>query len=1002
MPEKMPSLWMPPPSGGINVTPNQQHILDFSPLHNYLANKTKAASTKESKASDSKEPKLDDLRLGYARQLYDAYKGDTDKATEMENLYGVDVAHQLPEYKSILRHRDEVVASPYTLIAGKREKEKQDAHMSYIEKNGAMQLINLQAAAMGYGTRTNAEHLGEQEQGESTNFDPNTENALWKTDFPIAPSVATMTTARTEADALFNPAETKMNKIEWAHHMGDIVRGSAMGVMKEKGGSGNNWTQLNEAMVQAKDRLGISNDEQWDLSDPMVSGYMQGYIQRLKRKSDGNYYMSNGKLAINGDEFSWTQEAAKDFGKFVEDDIVSHNVKRKEEHLQYDESFDEYSETAYGRGLAVQEMAELVAPGLYQEGENYMNQEFVGFEDLMHATMTEEQKVQWALAGNYKMTPELAAITAKHLGTNGEAPKKFDTSGNVTKEWSAMHNEIRYAIVGNPEQGKPAMALELSEQGKLVRDNLNGLFDETFAIEGNLNGTVVPPMYQKDIVNGKIVYTPNLDSQSMEDRGALILKDGLTKDGKWKDSKSKEKWYLFQETKNKLQKSTMAATKTYALLSKMGNQYINEAGVTPELNKAIDASTPVGTRVEGLIGTTFKFGGDMYNGGGWLGEIVDNGSASNTLIALDAGFENWGRVKNTTQMKNQYKAGFDNGTMREEADGGVSFMTKDGKWRPFNQPVDHMGNVVVPGVSATSKQGSLRVAMTEEQMRDREAYAYYQSEQGNPEVHYMSPAQNYRQLTVGLKDNMELKENFQNKNFRKSVMSTVPKDAALRAVANAKVTVTKTGTSTITTNTPYGPVSNTQATYTYDIGTLPKGANAVTKADVDATMDELKLNKSNPSETELKLAIGTAIVKKQQSVPGKLTKVVIDANVWNNDKEGIDAIDPEAAKQFGLTINRNVTDKTSHGYYYRPMRSVTAEKANITQMAIGDEGNLGKIMDNSMRDMHGVVNGSQSDYSDAYTSQHASSGNKSQTTEDAKKAKAQQDAINLLNPLKGK
>lgn len=996
----MPSLWMVPPSGGITPLPSQQHILDFSPLMKAMA-ETKPASSTGSKGSKNEMPDIGmDMRLGYTRQLWDKYIEQSDQLSTLEKIYTPEIAQQLPEYQAIQKDRDQNTVGQYALTAGKREQEKYSGYDKYVQSNKASTLFNLDAWYAGQGLKKNEQHLGILEQATSRNFDPNTPNAGWVEDFPTAPSVATLETARVAADGLFNPAfSARETKTSWANHIGDYVVGQTMGIMKQSGGSSDNFAALEAASNQAKERIFSGND--LDISDDLTAGYLQGFVKKTKQKGKG--FFLDDKLMFDEDR-NWTKSGAEAFHDFVVNDLVGgHEKKRKDPRFEYDESYQEQSETAYSLGAAAKELAEITAPTQYREGEVYLEQSVLEFDNIMYANMTNTDKATAVLAGDVSLTPQqqkdIQSDLEKRFGAGTASTLMANyLSGNATEEDRDTFAKSYGVVMGN-------QPIQLTEKGKMKRDILQKQFDEVFATDkldayGNV---VVPALFTTtgDLGAGKY-YTPKSTEEMnyyMQDVGRDIQKDYDPKTGQWKTPDAEAKFKLFQKVQGDLAIKTAQAQKSLITVSKTGTQHLRDVGSTPELNKAVGQSIPVGTVIGNSLGTTIWFGANAYNAAGLSNSIVlDNGEHAGSSLEMDAGGQNFGVATVTEKNVRMYgidpKTGINaTGDMRIGDDGKTIFQKNRNKqWVPFYTFTDQFGNAENYGMSAPAENGYMRPPMTETQAKALEEQSVSAAFWGNTQSHLYSPAKWRKPITLGAPGGDQgLVEEMSKLQFRREVYGVDPQVAerAFNKAPDALKKVQRSGESSA--GGGLGSVRNlkTTSTYTVDPTQLPAG---VTAEDVSAVMKQHKFNEVNPSYSELKYAIGSAIEQKTRgSVPHTMAKVIIHANaVQDPSKTGIAALHPDAIKTYDVQENKmyfesdGKTKLKDIRWVYKGMRDATGEIAHIIDNA---KGQATKINANHIRDAHGVINGPlvQNPYADP--NQPTSPTN---------------SGINLLNPIKSK
>lgn len=863
MPEKFPSLWMVPQSGGITPLPSQQHILDFTPLMQQLARQPLASST-GSKGSKNEMPDIGmDMRLGYTRQLWDRYTEQSDQLSTLEKIYTPEIAQQLPEYQAIQRDRDQNTVGQYALTAGKREQEKYSGYDKRVQDNNASELYNQEAWYAGHGLKKNAEQLGILEQATSRNFDPNTPNAGWVEDFPTAPNFSTLETAREAADALFNPAESKMNKSEWAELQGDYVLGSAIGIMKESGGDGNNWQQLEEAKAQAMERMGIDSNVENDISDPMVAGYLQGFMQKATKKGKG-FFNEKGELLFDDDR-NWTRKGTIAFKEFVVKDLTRHDQKREQKQTTYDKSFQEQSERAYAIGQAATELAELTAMGAYTEAPVAQQIEGMEFPNLMQSSMSAEEKAQWVLGGFAKSPIPM---------------------GNVA---TFQNDLVKYF---NSAQGSTPLAFTPSGVEKSKE------YQQTFEQAMSSGET---PFFQKvPTTDGRTMYMPTefMNSNNLYAKAERLKSEntttGVRGETLWTDESARSQYEMLKREQDNIKTTANNTSRTYALTTQQASNFIVAGGSTPELNKMVNER--LGTQTDHLNGTMYMSGLTATNISGLGGGvIVDAGGDGNMVFKPGPSATNWAPMSAHPQNLKFMQAGIEMGKYKKSADGRW-ILKADGT--PAYNNLDGNGIVTVTGTAPGAESGFMYAPNTEQQANDRWDMMQTESSRGNPQAFMLGNTRALKPVTIAYNDFNGMR----NATFLKTSQYYYDKSQAQAAYAKVK----EKGVIGVSDGWGQNEALASAGIGKFKINevNLPSG---VSSKGVSRILETMQIKPEGATKEQLEIAVGMAILDSQTTVRGSMKQIVTASNIVVGDGGGLESLDPDWKKE------NNVVDTWSGG-----------------------------------------------------------------------------------------
>lgn len=355
-----PSLLGLEPTSGLQFGNLQTRIPDLTPLLNQMKTAPSSPTTgSDGGTADEEIPEFDEFRTGFANQLQGMYRKNLLARQNLENLYGVEQAQKLPEYKRLEQEVERDILSNDNMIAGVRERKAKDGYAQVVQQNNGGNLFNLDQWMRGSELKRNDDWLAHQEASYTDELQPGSSFNQYHRNFAFNPTFATMEDARKEVDALMSPAMEKMNESEWSKVLGDYAVGSTLGIMTEHGRRGNNHEQMQEAYAQSMNRLGLTGAP--DISDKIVAGYMQGFMQRTQQREDGRYY-NKPMRDDNGDVVGYTQVKVIDkddapttefqdaYADFVTADITDHYQKRLKGYSGKKKNYSQYNEAGYSRG----------------------------------------------------------------------------------------------------------------------------------------------------------------------------------------------------------------------------------------------------------------------------------------------------------------------------------------------------------------------------------------------------------------------------------------------------------------------------------------------------------------------------------------------------------------------------------------------------------------------------------------------------------------------------
>jgi hypothetical protein len=323
----------------------------------------------QSKKNKPTTPKAKDFEIEGRIGAVNQYMRPINRKLQMmENrvaLYGA-AAYDMPEYAQDMRDLSTLSNEQRQNIVAEETKMRDNYKDNTKGKGSFYDLSNWDH--LGGELMTVAEMNAMAQYAETEDLgDPQTQMKFMK-GFDENPTIYGMEDARVAVDGLFND-------------IGHWKRGNGWSTIEEKylENMKGALTTHNEQMSQKnfgdidgdgvgegldaakKQTLARAIKGAIDVTDPIVGGYLQGFLQKNKG-FDGvkNYFKENGQIK---DDFY------NDFAQFMRDDIEQHYQKRKIDVWDSDQtfSFDEYDPSLYQRGWEEEDVEKLAKTAWMQQ-----------------------------------------------------------------------------------------------------------------------------------------------------------------------------------------------------------------------------------------------------------------------------------------------------------------------------------------------------------------------------------------------------------------------------------------------------------------------------------------------------------------------------------------------------------------------------------------------------------------------------------------------------------
>lgn len=325
-------------------------------------------------ASTSKKTKLKEEdfeiegRIGAVNQYMRPIRRELGRMKNLESLYG-SAAYDMPEYGEIMTNLDMYSSDQRDNIV-EQETEMYKNYKKNTEGKGAYyDFFNWNKT----GTLNTVAEWNERNQYAETTAlgDPQTEQRFIQ-GFDENPTLYSIEDARIAVDALFND-------------IGHWENGSGASVIEEKFLKNMEGALITHNTQMKKTNYGRGNDldaareqtmaraftNNFDFTDPIVSGYFQAFMQRTNGLKSG---IGGGEGYINEDG-TIKETMAQDFQNFVQADIENHYSKRQIDVFNQDQTMQwrEKSEYAYKRGDEQKRIEALQEAMLQQEATGDMS-----------------------------------------------------------------------------------------------------------------------------------------------------------------------------------------------------------------------------------------------------------------------------------------------------------------------------------------------------------------------------------------------------------------------------------------------------------------------------------------------------------------------------------------------------------------------------------------------------------------------------------------------------
>ena len=851
----IPSLLMLRPNEPITPVPTQERVLDFTPIMQALATAPRTSSTSSSGSSKDDDEDYRDMRIGYAKQLFGQYRALQSQQQSLERMLGADVAYLTPEYQQLEAAKDRT-ASYENMMYGNLELDRMKSFDKELEEKGASQNYVLSEWRKGSGLRTAGEWSAYLHHVPSATFDPNNPDAINFEQFDFAPKFYNIEDARKEVDALFAPSMDKMNKTSWGDVVADIV-GSAAGVSHKTGEKGNNYAALSDATKQALEYAGLRLKDSGkkdkngdpimqyegvnlDFTSPIVSGYMQSFLQEHRQgDKQGTLVDSEGEV-IASDE-GLTSKGAEKFYKYVKNDIEQyHQGKRRQSFVGNDETFQEFTnDRAYTNGAGAQQFNDYIESATLFATQPYnVTDSGYKFDDLFNSTM--------------------ALAIAKN--------------GNMT-----------------PKQYKEFMA---TDAGKNLMREYKTLFDGTMTAQRELpDGTMSVPMYTVTRGgDGSEYYKPNPDffgsnyNKNVEAiRRELISKVQLEQElidsgedvqgATRRLEQNNRNLALFNVLSNKAANDTVTANTNVSQYTteRVGSMATIEGQWLPDFVKSVTQGM-AGTTTDKLRGSVYQLGqGSWVNASGMKDvRIMDDGSSGNIHMMRGPGYQYYGHVRQSDLTDKRLAA---QGVTGIVAKGGFYYYA-DG--RPFESSIDPNGNLENQSWDAGESTGYMLPYMDSKQYESRNAQAYALSRDGNPQAHYATPVATTVVQTLGFNS----PDSFAGVKIAVESPYKFTDEDAQRAAAqagNILTTTTSEDKNAIASESIGTRQGARTVYYSIDDSKLPKG---VSIGGINKKLDKMGIPRGQATPEVIRYVIGSEILL-SQGKGGTTDKVMIHVPIVN-------------------------------------------------------------------------------------------------------------------------
>lgn len=908
---QFPSFWQLAPSEGLQPVPLQQRVLDFTPL--IASMKGIQPTTSTSKNADKEEPKYRDMRKGYAEQLFARGRTIQEKMRVMESIYGEDV-YGMPAYQQM--ERDESDNFSYeNMMYGSQEKDLIDTFGANIKDKGHYYI--LEEMLKGRGLRQGQEWYNRWLNTESKTIDPRSRSAEWSEDLTFNPVLFNEEDGDDYLDKLFSPAAAAWFKSGDAKIIGDYAAASAKGTLTEHYSSGNNFTQLNDAQADALRLAGLGIDEKgniksdelkgvFDITTPLVGGYLQGFLQGGQRRGDG-IYKGDAKIADIGDKGGLTNEGATMFSEYVVGRINSHMTKRKESEYDKTNSFYEHSPNAYGAGAVADALNDLSAVTDYYDTETVQDKGYYTFDAMFNEAMTEQDKESWVSQG---------------LMTK-------DSAGNYT----------------------------INEKGKVEMDKWQEAFNTDYAQDVVIDkDNVVPAMYIRKVdEQGKSYYEPNEEYfADYNNNNAKLYEKYKAEEELYTELGETGKVKNVRDRKNMLvkmmqggQSRMINSSQTVVSEGRLGAAYRVKDGGTNPIDENVDKWL-LGERKDGNFKNASQFPGRAAKVmGSWvdvsgLGSGVMFYDASGYDIMPGPGLSNWGAVRATD--KNIQMATMANPNAEVTSDGKAVYVNGK-KWLTS---VNLQGDPDNPSYTGDAGNGYALPNAGQEEKSYRNNQSEGMAMTGNMQAYQHSYGRVTRGVIAGISaSNLDQLSNI---TVDKPTNLKYPKDKALQAGNIAASAIVETtdqqkalGIHAVSPGFGYSNVAKRQF-ITVDESKLPKN---VTIHDINRELKDMGIY-GNATKEQLQIAIGQASLVNSNVPSGGVIKTFTKGRVTNKlSGNTLADLDSNFVKShmFAPTTNeQKVSMYKGADYIFRMPVDVSDGYADVTTRAKNTLESYGNVM----------------------------------------------------------
>jgi hypothetical protein len=333
-----PSFINPITPGGIQPVGLNQRALDVSPLIKSIQRKNEQErAPKKGKTAAAKKEDLLKGRRGAVSQYYRELNKATNDIAMLVQVHGIEVAQQLSEYQKKV-NLVEYITSPEhqnTIFEETKDVEKYEDLVAQGE-GGNMFHLGQFVNSGGLNTVTHKQMLIQQNYGDTPDL-PNfkKDGQIYNPNLNMNPGFHTIKDAHELLDTqLFGPADNQNKAIKntstLAGHIVAAVNGDYSGILKQNTTELNDYKSLGLSMNQSTKRI---LDGSLDISDPLVAGYLQGFLQN----TGGGYQYNN--IDIRDEDGTAGETFYKAFKHYVTEDLKLEMRKRYSNAKTHDKQF---------------------------------------------------------------------------------------------------------------------------------------------------------------------------------------------------------------------------------------------------------------------------------------------------------------------------------------------------------------------------------------------------------------------------------------------------------------------------------------------------------------------------------------------------------------------------------------------------------------------------------------------------------------------------------------